>query len=422
MGNNLSDQLTREYETLSKKENLTAEEKTALELILSKPTLEILYSIYKKYLYIQDTNRIDVVLAVALSRKLEGLPLWLFIVGPSGDGKTEQIKALDDGGITTKRLDNITSRTLIQGEKSRENDLMPQLKDKLILISDFAQFLKLHPDEKGQVWAQLRQLYDGEMFRATGLTGAPKGYKDIKTTMLVGTTPAIDSQILIFQELGTRELLYRTEEVLNCEELTEKVWNNENYESEMKQALNDVTLKYLSGREVKRVEITQKVKETLKDWTEYLRIMRASAETDCSTGELINLVYPEMPTRCLKQLKRLFICLKNLDDNYSDEKALQVIARVIESSITPLRKNVLMQVINNNPSISTSQVAQNLKVGKKTAYTHLNVLRALNLIDMEESLDQWGRVTERTWWVMKDNRIIKILSPKNKQGGLSEFS
>ena len=42
-----------------------------------------LHGIYKDLLYIENTNRIDVVLAAALSNKLEGIPIWLIIVGAS---------------------------------------------------------------------------------------------------------------------------------------------------------------------------------------------------------------------------------------------------------------------------------------------------------------------------------------------------
>lgn len=376
-------------------------------------SLEKVYEIYKKWLHVEDTKRIDAVLAVALSQKMSGLPLWLFIIGASGDGKTEQIKALDDGDVTTKRLDSITSKTLIQGNKGHEDDLMPQLQDKLILISDFSQFLKMHPDEKGQVWAQLRQLYDGEMTKAYG-TGAKKTYKGIKTTMIVGVTPAIDSQILIFQELGTRELFYRTEEALDFEFLKKKVWDNEGYEEVMQQELNTVTRAFLDNKKVERIKISADVKKTLFEWVDYLRYLRASAEIESSTGECINIVYPEACGRLLKQLKKLFLCLKNLDKDYTDERALLVISKVIESSIVPLRKEVLMQVIKNNSGITTSQVANNVRIGKRTATSHLSVLRGLYLIDMEEKEDNFGRVIERTWYPEKNNKIIKSLMPKEK--------
>ena len=55
-----------------------------------KPTLSDLYLIYKKWLYLEDTKRIDIVLATYMTNQLEGTPIWLMLVGNSGDGKTEQ--------------------------------------------------------------------------------------------------------------------------------------------------------------------------------------------------------------------------------------------------------------------------------------------------------------------------------------------
>ncbi len=44
----------------------------------SSVTLEDVYSTYRKWFYIEDTNRIDVGLAVAINQKVSGLPLWIF--------------------------------------------------------------------------------------------------------------------------------------------------------------------------------------------------------------------------------------------------------------------------------------------------------------------------------------------------------
>lgn len=39
-------------------------------------------------------------------------------------------------------------------------DLAPLLDNKIILITDMAQLLKLPPIEKGELWGQLREFYD----------------------------------------------------------------------------------------------------------------------------------------------------------------------------------------------------------------------------------------------------------------------
>ena len=205
---------------------------------------------WKRWFHVSDTNRIDVVLATALSQKAKGTPIWLLIVSNSGDMKSEQIYALDDSDSkeyevdgNTKMIHRFTPRTLVSGNPN-VTDLAPKLKNKLLLIPDMAQLLTLHPNDKSQVWAQLRDLFDGYAGSIAG-TGKDVHYKDIRVTLLAGATPALDDQILIHQSLGTRELLYRPKEEIDTNLLMEKVWQNEAVEEEMRREIKFVTLGFL---------------------------------------------------------------------------------------------------------------------------------------------------------------------------------
>jgi len=383
--------------------------------------LEELYEIYSRWLHIKDTRRIDIVLAAALTRKMTGTPIWLILVGASGDGKTEQINALEDDIIVdemernTKIIRNFTARTLVSADKN-VRPLAPQLKDKLLMIPDMSQLLKLHPNEKAQVWAQLRDLYDGNAGKQAG-TGVDYDFTGIRVTLIAGATPSIDSQILIHQDLGTRELLYRTEDGEdNKKELMEKVWMNEEYEEKMRRELKEVTNMFLMVRDISRINISTEVQRKLEFFTEYLRLMRATAEVDSYTGEVRNTVTPEQPTRVLKQLKRLFIALKSLDDEYSDHSALSVIEKIVHSSASQLRQRIFTLSMRED-RMSTNQVAQEMKVGHKSAYTELNILWNLNLLTMDEENESgtsYPRLV-RYWQVNTKHGLFNKL-----QGGVQQ--
>ena len=66
--------------------------------------------------------------------------------------------------------------------------------------------------------------------------------------------------------------------------------------------------------------------------------------------ELINPIAPEVPSRLIKQLKRIYISLKSLDDNYTDEKAKQIISHIITSSGDNVRQMVI-NLLAANPDI-----------------------------------------------------------------------
>ncbi|MBI2970786.1 MAG: hypothetical protein HYY37_00010 [Candidatus Aenigmarchaeota archaeon] len=356
---------------------------------------------FKKWFHLQDTNRVDIVLAVALSHKLEGTPLWLIIVSNSGDMKTEQIVALDDDGKTTKLIHKFTDKTLVNGFRNKEKhpDLAPKLNGKIALIPDMAEILQLHPNIKAQVWGQLRDLYDGFAGVQTGM-GTDIEYKGLRVTLIGASTPAIDDQILIHQSLGTRELIYRPKEVVDIEKLMAKAWMNEEMEQQMRSEIKSVCHDFLNSVEIKDVEIPKYIEKAIKTHTMWLCDMRATASIDSITGELRGDVHSERPTRVLKQLKRLYICLKNLDNKYDDDKALEIIKETVEGSADQIRLKVL-KLLQAQGLLTTSEVADKLRIGKKAAKTELCILWNLKHVNrhIEEATNSYGNtfIVKEEW-------------------------
>lgn len=342
-------------------------------------TLKELHDKYKKYLYIEDTDRIDLVLAVAQSNKLKGIPLWVILVGASGDMKSVQLNSIRGEDVVV--MHNLTSKTLVNGYKNKEEhpDLAPELDGKIIIIPDMAQILKLPPTEKGELWGQLRDLYDGFAGKFSG-QGSTARYEDLKVTLLAGSTPSIDGQILVHQDLGTRELIYRTKGNKNKELVMQKCFENEEWEEKINQELKEITQQFLNSQNMIREKIDDNILKKIQQISIYITYMRCSAEFDNYTNELRNYCYPEEPTRIAKQLKRLYVCLKSLDENYSDEKALKILCDVAKSSAFPVRVKLYEFLKEKKGEYSTSQLSEFLKIGKSTAKRECSVLENIGLI------------------------------------------
>lgn len=343
-------------------------------------TLKQVHDTYKKWFYIEDTKRIDFVLAVALSKKLEGIPLWAIIVGASGDMKSVQLNSFSDEDVYV--LHNLTSKTLVNGHKNKIEfpDLAPKLNNKLVIIPDMAQILKLAPIEKGELWGQLRDLYDGLAGKESG-QGASSKYSGLKITLLAGSTPAIDGQILVHQDLGTRELIYRTSGSKNKQKVMEKCFENESQEKLISETLKNITSKFINDTEIKKLDVAPDVLDEIKNIALYITYMRATAEFDNYSNELRNIVYPEEPTRIAKQLKRLYICLKNLSNDYLDEEALKILWHTGRSSAFPVRIDLFDFLLRNKEKeYSTSQLSEILKIGKSTAKRECLVMENIGLV------------------------------------------
>lgn len=388
--------------------------------ILKKPTdekeyppttLRELHQKYKEHLYIEDSDRVDLVLAVAQSNKLEGIPLWLILVGASGDMKSVQLNSIR--GDDVEVLHNLTSKTLVNGYKNKIDhpDLAPELDGKIVIIPDMAQILKLPPVEKGELWGQLRDLYDGFAGKCSG-QGSAARYENLKVTLLAGSTPAIDGQILVHQDLGTRELIYRTRGNQNKEMVMQKCFDNEELEEKINAELKEITLNFLNTRNLIREEIKQEILEMIKQIAIYVTYMRCSAEFDNYTNELRNYCYPEEPTRIAKQLKRLFVCLKSLADDYPDEIALRILWDVAKSSAFPVRVKLYEFLKNRGGEFSTSQLSEFLKIGKSTAKRECSVLENIGLLRCRRQETSYPDKFYEYWKINPEpsNNIIYIIN------------
>lgn len=377
---------------------------------LSNPSLQDLYLIYKKWLYLEDTKRIDIVLATYLTQFLNGTPIWLILVGNSGDGKTEQVMSLDNcENIHIEH--NLTSKALVSGHPNI-NDLAPELHNKVVVIPDMAQILQLPPIEKGELWGQLRDLYDGFAGKSSGL-GKRARYSGLRVTMIACSTPKIDGQILVHQDLGTRELIYRTEDTEDKREMMNYAIKNEKEEELMKEELRKITKAFLKDKRIIQRDLTDEETEDLKNIAEFITIARASAEIDSYTNELRNLVYPEQPTRIVKQLKRMYLALMSLEKDYRKDRAFQILWHLAKSCAFPIRIRVFEFFIRNflltdvTKEYSTSYIANHLKIGKKTAQRELNILWNIDILKKEER-EEGNRWQPTEYWQLNlTNKFIQ---------------
>ena len=387
----------------------------AAQKITGKEKIELLdvHKVYKKWLKVSDDKRIDLGLAVALTREIKGTKLWLWIIGTSGDWKTEQINAIHDNE-TTRILRSITKNTLISGYKGAK-DLAPELKDKLLLIPEGAQILTINKDDKNAVFAQLRDLYDGYAGADKG-SGTRAKYKDLNVSMIAGCTPFIDGQQLIHQQLGTRELFYRTSkgDIISDEELMDKVEENADYEIEMRHELRMVTCAFINTHEYDNIKPGAETKKKIRNLVNYVRLMRASAEIDFGTGELRAEVFPEKPTRIYKQFLLLFSALKSLTPGYSDDKVLLLLEHISKSCASQNRVKTLNHLIKMKVPQTTNNIHTRLKLGYKTIYTELNILWNMGIINRNEcdADTGYGVKPVREWEIIRSNQLIKAMLNK----------
>jgi len=121
-----------------------------------------------------DDEIVDVQLATLIAEKIPGDPLWMFIIAPPGALKTENLRSFETGDDFF-HLSNLTSKTFVSGlmisegeSRGKVEDLLPQLVGKVLIFKDFTTILEKNSDERAEIFAQLREIYDGSFAKKVG--------------------------------------------------------------------------------------------------------------------------------------------------------------------------------------------------------------------------------------------------------------
>lgn len=215
------------------------------------PALQDVYSEFKKWLYLDTTDPIDIMLAVAVSQHIDGEPLWMFLVGPPGSAKTETLNSLS-WISNTYMTSSVTPHSLISGanwSKGEDPSLIPRLNGKVMVIKDFTSILAMRDTEKDEIFGILRDAYDGRCGKEFG-NGVIRNYES-RFTILAAVTPSIYALSSNHTALGERflkfgigdNLIHRSEE-----QIIERAINNINQETSMRSDLADVVNGFISRR------------------------------------------------------------------------------------------------------------------------------------------------------------------------------
>jgi hypothetical protein len=252
-----------------------------------------------------------------------------------------------------------------------------------------ASLISKNAEEKNEIWGQLRNLYDGFINKRTG-NNVERKYEGCHVTLIACTTPVIENEILVHQQLGTRELMYKT--TLQEEDIDEKLNKaniNEEYEEEMTKELKDTVQKFIMSNPVKNIEVPKEIIDFIKIEAKRLSILRAGTARD-KNCELLSRIEPESPTRTMKQFKRLYISLKSLDDTYSDERAKRVISHIVDSSGDITRQRVLDTLKKKRDWMKIAQVSLELRLSRFKIKGELETLWNMHIIEKKEEEERIG--------------------------------
>lgn len=360
--------------------------------------LQALRETFKSHLYLPDAAIVDVTAAVAVANRMNGDALWLGVIAPPGSGKTETIASLN-GLPEVHPISTLTKNTLLSGKPGRRNSLLFRMQDDsetLLALKEFTTLLLKRADERDEIIAQMREIYDGKLTKEVGNQEETIMWEG-RLGFIFGVTPVIDNYRSVMALVGERFLYLRLPEVDRVL-IAQRALDGQGNEEAMRRELQRAMTEFVESVDIHEVEMPQEHKMQLIHMANVTSWGRTGVMRDEYRLEMQAAPSPEVPTRIVKQLASLYKALVLM----GHEDAMTLTARVAGDSMPPDRR-IALKYLHENPGSSTGDIAQAMRLQGRTALRRLHDLQVLGWIrsDLSDEVPTDGEPPDRTyyWWL-----------------------
>jgi hypothetical protein len=366
------------------------------------PDLPTLKRVFDRVLLIRDPDYLDVLTGTVMAHKLGFEPVWTVVVGPPGGTKTEPLRSLY-GYSGIYALSSLTPRTFASGLETGGEDpsLLARLSDEIIVVKDLTTLLTMDRDGRQEVFAQLREIYDGDFARTWG-TGKRLEWHG-RLGFIAGVTDIIDQYHGALAVLGERFLLFRLVGP-NRAALARKAMANAGQEEQMRATLSGAMHTFLAGCSTDKPAIGGEVTEPLVQLADFVTRARSGVFRDGIKRELEYVPEPEAPTRFVKQMVALAsgLAVVHGRDAIGDDE-LRIVHRVGMDCIPTIRRRVLAALANgdligDDGTLDTSRIAGAAQFSTPAVKRTLEDLHGLGVVEREKAgsvkADRWSITNE----------------------------
>jgi len=267
-----------------------------------------LKKVIHNWFYIENDEVVDVIMAVYVANRFNADPVWLIIIAPPSNTKTELLRAFD-GHKNAFFISNLTPSTLVSGIIKRkgkpEPSLLPRLNDKIVILKDFTSLLSMRSENRQEILATLREAYDGQYSKLFG-NGKEVNWKG-HFGLIAACTPVYDSHYGVIGSMGERFILYRSDSMngikmgLQAQKIVGK-------EDEMRAEISSAVHKFIDQfdtLENVQLEKNQETYDMIISLACFCAYGRCPVERDWKNQHIKYLPMPEGTPRLVKQFMQI---------------------------------------------------------------------------------------------------------------------
>jgi hypothetical protein len=375
---------------------------------LQQQRWEALIAHINKWFFEPDIEAFALALAVAKSHSFTGegeKPVWLFVIGPPGTGKTALVIEALSAFSKTTIMSKISDKAFLSGfrpggraPKGKNSQNQPKSysfldrigNSQILLFKDFTTLLTERPEVQATVMAQLRELWDGRLKREVGSLTEDLDWKG-KLTIVAACTPALEHHWAASRALGERfmQVRLRTPEASRVQmaQLSER---QRGHVAHINEELHRLVKAFIS--------ITRgapPLKEMPEDML-YLAdlVARVRVTVQRSHGKVVDVAEPEAPTRIAAAMGQVAQAHASLFYRNIEPADLKIARRMAIDTI-PSRKWKLLELMPETGDISSAELAATSKIHPDILRVVMADLEAIGAVQRQATDSE---MMEGTWW------------------------
>ena len=353
---------------------------------------------FREGLYLPDPTVLSVLFGAVFANRLEGDPLWLFLVAPPGGSKTELLMSLSESPLIST-TSSLTPHALISGANmvgGGDPSLVPKLDERVLIVKDFTTILSMPANKRDEIFGILRDAYDGQCEKFFG-NGIHRAYES-KFGIIAGVTPIIESFSASSSMLGERFIRFRLkhgEQVKNGEAIIMAAIAGISSENKLRDGLKVVAQKALS-RKVdlsKTPTISNSMAMKITRLAQWVASLRGVVNREKYTNIVQSRPTREVGTRLAKQFAKLGIGIAIFHNLPTvDDLVYRIVIKVARSTVPDRIEEVVKHLF----------------------------LRSQKQFASAKEISKWSNLPQQTTRaLMEDATLLKIShqDPKSMLGG-----
>ena len=286
----------------------------------------------------KDEGLLRLLYGAMVANRLDGVPVWILLIGPASTGKTEILMSLSGADEWVYTVSTLTPAALASGYGSEQASLLFRANHRILVVKDASAIDQLCSEDRGMVFSILRDAYDGKLERATG-RGEIRW--EGKIGVLMAGTPALEQGRKMEAMLGERFLTIRTRMFGASKEL---LLRNVAIKGPLSEDLRRIAGEYLESFQLPSVKsLPRSVVDEAFSVAERIAQLRTPVSRDRYTKAVdFPATIAEGPARLYSQLSLLALGMRAC--GAETPELLSALQRMLVDNIPLVRVCVLRQV------------------------------------------------------------------------------